>query len=226
MDSFRHDKPRRLRMGRTVVVAVAWPPRPCPDDKRGLGNTASGNSLDDPRQTAQDNVAQDGQEKVSTVDIAELARRTGIGARRLRYTLDHGVLPGSRKASQGRGAARSFTDFEAFGLACATLMLEAGLRRSLVHDCIHLLCGQHGRSTPVHEIPLYQAFQQCGAVSLEIGDGLNVRIWDGPGVAPSTLERTWRQAETGAILQEGYEPLVLVRINVGHLRRRLTGSAL
>lgn len=155
------------------------------------------------------------------MDIAAIVQRTGIPTRRLRYVLDHGVLPVGKQVSKGRGAVRSFTDFEAFGLTCAALMLEAGLRRSLVRGCMDLLCGRYGRGTPVHQIPFYQAFQSRGAVSLEIGDGVNVRLHEPVGQGP-LLDTGWRQAETGAALQDGYEPLVLVRINVGSLKKLLT----
>lgn len=153
------------------------------------------------------------------MDIAEITRRTSIATRRLRYVLDHAVLPGTAQASQGRGTARSFTSFEAFGLSCAALLLDAGLRRSLVRQVIELLT--HGaRGTDVNAIPLYRAFDAGGY--LEIGDAVNVRLQERPAGKRPALDTGWLQAATGAALDQDYEPLVLLRLNVSVLRRTLS----
>ena len=63
-------------------------------------------------------------------DLAEISQSSGVKVRKLRYVLDHQLLPGAQDVSQGRGTARSFTPFESFALVVAALMLEAGLRRA------------------------------------------------------------------------------------------------
>ena len=45
-------------------------------------------------------------------DLAEISQSSGVKVRKLRYVLDHQLLPGAQDVSQGRGTARSFTPFE------------------------------------------------------------------------------------------------------------------
>src|ERR1700704_3473478 len=102
------------------------------------------------------------------MDIAQLAIRTGLPIRRLRYVFDHQILPGTRHA-EGRGIPRSFLAFEGFGIALAALLLEAGLKRWLVALCFDAV--QIGRSVPISQEPLYQGYVARSGW-LEIGDGL------------------------------------------------------
>ena len=64
--------------------------------------------------------------------LSTLSERTGIPVPRFRYVVDQGVLPvqfRQESGSHGRGTPRTFTPLEAFAIACAALMIEAGLRR-------------------------------------------------------------------------------------------------
>src|SRR3954451_20043785 len=70
------------------------------------------------------------------MDLLTIAELTGLPIRRLRYTLDHRVLPGADRASRGPRLTRTFTDFEAFGIACAAALLQSGARRPLVEQCM------------------------------------------------------------------------------------------
>src|SRR2546429_7926187 len=92
------------------------------------------------------------------MDLAELATRTGLPPRRLRYVLDHRVLPGMKDWGEGRGIPRVFTTFESFGIALAALLLECGLIRGLVASCLLKAAERFGRTTPTDPIPLYQGF--------------------------------------------------------------------
>src|SRR5690349_15868614 len=128
------------------------------------------------------------------IDLAEIAERSGMGRRKLRYVLDHALLPGGKLASQGRGAARGFTPFEAFGIATAALMLEAGLKRALVRDCLARLCRTSDRRAV--DAPLYRAFAADRAALLEVGDGQQVRL-SGTGRLPGTTFDTGWQPLAG-----------------------------
>src|SRR4051794_12241237 len=108
-----------------------------------------------------------GQPGGTMADLAAIADRSGLPVRKIRYVLDHRLTPGEVKG-RGRGAARSFTPFEAFGLVLAATMLEAGLKRALVRDCLVQLC-----PVPSHDldaVPLYRAFASAGAARIEVGD--------------------------------------------------------
>jgi hypothetical protein len=152
--------------------------------------------------------------------LAELANRTALSLRQLRYVLDHGLVPAGRIESRGRGAARTFTDFEAFGIACAAVMLQAGLRQAIVRDCIALLCRiQDEKQRKATDVPLFRAFQATKAAKLEVGDGVNVRLSGAGTLAPQDFDTGWRQVATGAELGDGYNPLIVISINLGLLSR-------
>src|SRR3954452_8719780 len=109
------------------------------------------------------------------MEIAELATRTGLPTRRLRYVVDHPVLPGMNEWGEGRGIPRSFTTFEAFGIALAALLLESGLTRGLVTSCLFEAAGRFKRTPTINQIPLYQAFLARSSW-LEVGDGSYLRL--------------------------------------------------
>lgn len=165
-----------------------------------------------------DVVAQFGQ-LGDAMDIAELATRTGLPTRRLRYIFDHDVLPGAGDASEGRGIPRSLTAFEAFGVALAALLLESGLKRRLVAACLHETCGRFTRATVVKQIPLYQAF---GATSawLEVGDGRFYRLHGvgRRGVGPD-FDTGWQSLDAADSVPGPFAPLVVVRIDLAGLRQ-------
>src|SRR5690348_15055905 len=102
------------------------------------------------------------------MDLISLAQRTGIAPRRLRYAIYHTLMPGVSRVDRGKGAVRHFTDFEAFGVALAATLLDAGLKRDVVSDCIDAVVRRYGRETPQREVPLYRMFMGSGAAILEL----------------------------------------------------------
>src|SRR4051794_27578092 len=138
--------------------------------------------------------------------LAELADRTALLPRQLRYVLDHGLLPVGKIERRGRGSPRTFTEFEAFGIACAALMLEAGLRQSVVRDCVGLLCRYAGETRRVTDVPLFKAFQPHKLARLEVGDGVNVRLHGSGPLSHQRFDTGWQQIATGAQLAGDYEP--------------------
>jgi hypothetical protein len=150
-------------------------------------------------------------------DLAEIAESSHLSVRKLRYVLDHGLLPGGKVASRGRGAARRFIGFEAFGIATATLMLEAGLRRALVRDCMAVLCPAVGRD--VERIPLFRAYQARGAARLEVGDWLYARLLVEGSVLKSSLDTGWLPL-AGSVPAASYTPLVCLGLDVAQVRSR------
>jgi hypothetical protein len=131
--------------------------------------------------------------------------------------LDHGLLPGGKIASRGRGSARRFTAFEAFGIALATLMLEAGLRRALVRECMSAVSPAVGRD--LDRNPLYRAFTSRGAARLDVGDWLYVRmVVDGSPLKPP-LDTAWLPL-AGSGPAGSYTPLVCLGLDVAQVRGR------
>ena len=162
-----------------------------------------------------------------SLTLADISRRTGFEIDRLRYVVDFGILPGWRhgrvelKTSHGRGVARTFTAFSAFGIASAVAMLDAGLRRKCVMDCLDLLCkSTAGRSKLMKTIPLYAAYTDKKISAFEVGDSLNLRIVADADNAGGLRANVWLQAQTGALVTD-FHPLIVVSLDVQRLRSLL-----
>jgi hypothetical protein len=147
--------------------------------------------------------------------LADLAQSSGIPVRKLRYVLDHGLLPGAQDNSQGRGTARAFTFFGCFVIVVAALMLEAGLRRSLVRDCLAALSRNPKRR--INEVPLYRAFAHDELAQLEIGDWRFARLIVTPTSRPA-LDTGWLALSDVRPPDDPYTPLVCVVLDLGQIR--------
>jgi hypothetical protein len=152
-------------------------------------------------------------------DLGQIAEFISIPLRKLRYVLDHGMLPGGAVASRGRGAVRSFTTFEAFGIVTAALMLQAGLKRALVRQGLAALC--EGSSRHVATIPLYQAFTTAGAAHMELADWTFVRICGLCRRPGAVCDTTWIPLAGDKPPAKDYEPLVTITINLSQISRKL-----
>jgi hypothetical protein len=160
--------------------------------------------------------------------LAEIAERAALPSERLRYVIDSRILPGRRHlkpgagaSSPGRGIPRAFTPHEAFALVVVVLMLQGGIRRRVVQDCLDLLTESLvPNSRRYRDIMWIQVVYDETVVALEIGDGLNIRLdfKEGTRKNNSDLPRTWIQPKTRATV-ENYDPLLVVRINLAKIRK-------
>lgn len=155
--------------------------------------------------------------------LADIGSATGISYEKLRYVVDQKVLPREGairdlfvEANRGRGNARTYDSFAAFGLASAALLLGVGLKPRAVVRIMDMLCQD---KLGAYDCPLCLVFQERERAALEIGDLLNLRLWGSEDAEQNVLDTGWRQVETGALLQE-YEPMVVVSLNVAKLQRR------
>lgn len=161
------------------------------------------------------------------MDIQTIATRTGLSNRRIRYVLDHRLLPGMRvKTDEARhGHPRSFSDLEGFGIACAATLLEGGVKREAVVSFVDSLCNFvwtdiPGRSHKKwHMLPflelVFDATTNVPASAL-LGDGLNVRFRLG------NRDTNWLQPQTFAELKN-FRPRVTVSLDLGDLRTAIRG---
>lgn len=143
--------------------------------------------------------------------MAELAARTELPVRKLRYVFDHRVLPGLTGASSGHGVPRTFTDFEGFGIALAARLLDSGLTRKVVAGALDV----GGRAIPsanTRQYPLLRAFQETVG-TLDIGDGryLRVQVPTYRGIGPA-LDTGWLPLAGGSLPR--VEPTLMVRVTV------------
>jgi len=150
------------------------------------------------------------------LDIQTIATKTGLPIRRIRYVLDHRLLPGMRiKTNSDRvGHPRSFTDLEGFGIACAAALLECGLKRDAVVGFMECLCGYVYKSGPKRRPPisaLHSAFHSQHEAMAMLGDSVNVRF------QIDQRDTDWLQPGTLALLKE-FQPRGEVQLNLGRLR--------
>jgi hypothetical protein len=155
------------------------------------------------------------------MDIMDIACRSGVDPRRLRYAVYHMLMPGVARVSVGRGSIRHFMGSEAFGIALAAMLLDAGLKRELVIDCFKVVTNQHAAAAPSASNPLDRAFISRGPVHLEVGDRRFVRLRAGRARGSESFDTGWIPADGGMAAPADYEPVVAVRINLTPLREAL-----
>jgi hypothetical protein len=154
------------------------------------------------------------------VDISDLAQRLALPTRQVRYVFDHDVLPGSEEAGQGRGVPRVLTEFEAFGVACAAVLLHAGARREVVRRCLSVTTQLPNRQAPDTDRLLWKAFHAVSA-RLDIGDGAYVRV-RGNDLPKKVWDSGWKLLVPGAAAAAScYEPLVQTTIDLTRIKGQL-----
>ena len=158
------------------------------------------------------------------MDLMDIARRTGIEPRRLRYAVYRALIPGVRQVDVRRGSVRRFTGFEAFGVALAATLLDAGLRREVVADCIRTLSVGPGRGATVSRVPLYRSFAGGGGAEVIIGDGRQFRVRAAASPGWSAMDTGWLDADGKHVASGGYEPVVLLTVAVAKLAAVLQGQ--
>ena len=150
------------------------------------------------------------------LDIQTIAAKTRIPVRKIRYVLDHHLLPGTRIKTDAErvGHPRSFTDVEGFGIACAAALLVCGVKRDAVIEFMEILCdytwenAQRGRRRMT---AVEAAFLPQREAIAKLGDGLNVRFQIGE------RHTDWLQPVTFAQLKD-YHPRGEIRLDLGRIR--------
>jgi hypothetical protein len=158
------------------------------------------------------------------VELTMIAERTGLAPRLLRYVVYHGVLPGlERVGAGGQGATRSYTPFEAFGIAVSAMLLDAGLKRGVVQDSLAILCRKLPRGpVAVSAIPLLGAMHSGGTVGIEVAEARYVRLRMEGGTAPPYLKDTgWLAPKGSPPPPADYDPVVVVSLNPTTTRNAL-----
>ena len=77
------------------------------------------------------------------MDLKALAKTTKLPLRKLRYVVDHEIIPATHECIDGMGGqSRQFGDDNAFLIAVAGSLLEYGCRRDLVSDLMLAIARQ------------------------------------------------------------------------------------
>jgi len=156
------------------------------------------------------------------MDLQILASRTQLPQRKLRYVIDHDLVPGLKLeiAENEVGRPRRFADDAGFGIACAASLLEAGLHRAAVRQFLETLLGfATPRPLTGRDILIAVLQRELPAVA-ELGDGVNIRI----RVDDPKFDSGWMQPRTNAKLAKDYEPNALVRLNLRHICDKVVGK--
>ena len=155
--------------------------------------------------------------------LSEIAKKTGLTKRRLCYVLEHDFFGVGAEASRwekdaGRGNTRSFDDYEAFGLSCVGLMLNAGLRR---REITNTMARIRASSNNLKENLLFQAFTATRDAVLEIGDQYYYRFVSKGSLPRQKFDTKWRSIDRGDLRDQASAPFVVVRIDVAAIRDAL-----
>ena len=163
------------------------------------------------------------------MELQELARRTALPLRRLRYVVDHDLVPGLnyRLASDEAGRPRQLAQDAAFGVACVAALLQGGMKRTEATSFIAALLDfpyrtKKGESWPGHHI-LSRFLTAGGDGHVRLGDGVN--LWLELTIHDHLLDTGWRERRTGAALAKGYAPRLVIDLDVGWLRQGIFPSA-
>jgi hypothetical protein len=163
------------------------------------------------------------------MDVQTIARLARLSPRKIRYVLEHRVMPGMRGRVQEHlaGKPRSFTQMEAFFLALAAVLLDGGIQRKTVAGVLGRLAdmpwplpGVTARPrTAAQSVPRFRStiaaiyyFATGHPAEVSIGDGVNLCLRLGG------VDTGWLEPQRFARLNESYRPSVIIRIDLVPLR--------
>jgi hypothetical protein len=153
------------------------------------------------------------------MDLQELHRRTAINVRKLRYCIDHDLVPGLpidlEKGKAGR--PRSFADDVGFGIVCAACLLDLHLR----HDTIRTFLG----TLPKIPIPggtpkslFVSVLERPFPAQAQLSDDGKVRILVQEVVGDEGYDSGWMSPGNPSEPVDNCEPRAFVTLDLGKIR--------
>jgi DNA-binding transcriptional MerR regulator len=151
-------------------------------------------------------------------DLADVHKRTGISTRKLRYCLDHGLIPGMelRMAVNESGRLRKFNEIFGFMLICVVKLLEIGLPHQKIRLFMDGLCEIFGTYDP-KQIATEAILNKDRQVHAYFGDGMNMRVV----VDQRRYDSGWIAPNNPAKLDASYAPTWMVTLDLGKVRDEL-----
>ena len=155
---------------------------------------------------------------MENMDLNRLSQRTGITVRKLRYVLDHDLLPFRSWDinEESVGKARTFDDKTGVLIACAAFLLEAGYKRGAVKNLLNTM--EKIKPTirnPLNASILEIAVSGTGKASLQLGDGQYVRWQLGQS------QSAWFEPSSPAKESPEYLPYIIVELNMDQIRDKI-----
>lgn len=153
------------------------------------------------------------------MDLHSLSQKTRFPVRKLRYCVDHGLVPGLKiELTTGEaGRPRKFNEDVGFGLTCAATLLDAGFNRSAVRRFLKALLSITLGSGESEKLALVAILERQFPAVAEFGDGMNVRVVVGD------WDSGWRCSENPAPLDKSYRPTTYIGLDLGQIRDRVYG---
>lgn len=150
------------------------------------------------------------------LDLSTLANRTGLERRRLRYVLDHELVPRLKIAvvDDETGRPRHFAEDVGFGIACAVCLLDLGLAHETIRQFLSGLLKI--KISPADTQGALASILQSPQTPLHAhadfgGDGwVRLRV--------EGYDSGWLQSGRPRKPPIDFEPSVIVRLNIGQIR--------
>lgn len=154
------------------------------------------------------------------MDLQSLEKRTRINRRKLRYCIDHQLVPGSpiSVAVDESGRARRFSEDTGFGIVCAACLLDLGLKHEMIRRFIRGLLQLEFPGPGYPQSVLVAAMEKNLEAFADFGDGVYVRIRS-PEIK---YDSGWLEIDTRQVPEE-YQPRIIVTLNLGLIREQVFG---
>ena len=149
------------------------------------------------------------------MDLQTIVRRTRLPPRRLRYVLDHEMIPGLKiiLAENAGGQPRTFSEYDGYRIACAGALLEAGMKREPAAQFVAALAKLAWTGGRFLEL----VFASKKKAFARLGDGQAFQVHFGSGSIG------WTRIDGLADLAGGFKPRATVELDLASLRDDLRG---
>lgn len=148
--------------------------------------------------------------------LAELGNIVNIPVRKLRYVVDHELIPDRNWGivDDEPGNPRKVDEISGTFIVAAAMLLESGVKREIVKNALRAADelkppGRNQLNLPI----LFDAFGSKKNSSISIGDGMNVRVRVG------RTDSGWHEiVEPGNKADNSYEPIVKITVSLAKIR--------
>lgn len=154
------------------------------------------------------------------MDLTDLHARTGISRRKLRYCVDHQLIPGLNIeiAADAQGRPRKFHEDVGVAIVCAARLQELGLPHERIRQflgCLSQIPGRR-RGTPA----LAEVIERRLPAVARLGDGAHVRFTYRDSDREYDYDSGWRR-DDGTKLSADYQPTVEVVLHLEPIFRQI-----
>jgi hypothetical protein len=145
------------------------------------------------------------------LDLATLTDRTGLEPRKLRYCVDHELVPEHtwHIAENEHGRPRQFDEVTAVLFVCSALLLQAGIRRDAVKWLMgHITGYQKPKPNSLNLSLVSYNIQNLKPLTVMAADASHCR-WTTPD-----LDSGWIDVRAGFKRDPRFQPFVTITIDV------------